>query len=51
MYACGSWCVSMDKWLKKGFYLQDLWTASVCLEALPLSVYFGTKTTQRAVPM
>ena len=30
-------------------FLQHRWTASDCLEGLPLSLYFGAKTTQRAV--
>ena len=32
MYVCGSQCEFVDEWLKKGFYLQCLWTASDCLE-------------------
>ena len=38
MYVCGSMCVFMDGWSKKGFYLQHFLPASDCLWDLPLSI-------------
>ena len=51
MYVCGSLCVVGGHWNQRDSYLQHFWMASHCLEGLPLSVYFGMKTTQRAVPV
>ena len=47
---CRSLCMFVDGRLKKDFSLQHLWTASDCLEDLPLTVYFGAKTIRKAVP-
>ena len=50
----GSLCVFVDRWLKKGFYLQYLWTASNCLGDLFERVTrwkSWRQNKQRAVPV
>ena len=48
---CVSLSVFMDGWPRKGSHLQHLLPALECLRGSPLFIYFGTKGTQKAVPV